>query len=245
MRSGEAQGPLRPAEVAVLAGNAWRALQVGYVMLWRRGRLIHDEQGRINRTGAAPRSVEPLERELFNAMLGWQGPQQAAERPRVEAALRQIRHGLVARRLMRSPYRRVGMPAVLVVVPGVAAARLTAMGALDPSAGIAVVLAGVIAAGWFFPRRTPRGSRMLQALRAQHRTVREAVDAGDGTATTMTPEALGMAVALSGDAALHVLLPADARGAGLLDGGRRDVTLPHQPSTGTTFDATSLPPQGL
>jgi uncharacterized protein (TIGR04222 family) len=245
MQPGEARGPLSPAEVAVLAGSAWRALQAGYVMLWRRGRLIHDGRGRINRTGAAPRSVEPLERELFNAMLGWQGPRQAAERPRVEAALRQIRHGLFARRLMRSPYRRVGVPAVLVVVPGVVTARLTAIGVLDPSSGIAVVLAGVIIASWFFPRRTPRGSRMLRALRAEYRTIGEAIDANDGTATTMTPEALGMAVALFGHAALHALLPADARQAGLLDGGRRDITLPHQPSTGTSFDVTSLPTQNL
>jgi uncharacterized protein (TIGR04222 family) len=80
--------PLRPAEVAMLAGSAWRALQVGYAMLWRRGRLEHDGRGRINRTGPAPRSAEPLERELFNAMLGWQGPRQAAQRPRVEALRR-------------------------------------------------------------------------------------------------------------------------------------------------------------
>jgi hypothetical protein len=108
-----------------------------------------------------------------------------------------------------------------------------------------VGLAGVIVAGWFFPRRTLRGSRMLRALRAEHRAVGEAIDANGATAATMTPEVLGMSVALFGDAALEALLPADARQAGLLDGGRRDITLPHQPSTGTSFDVTGLPTQNL
>jgi uncharacterized protein (TIGR04222 family) len=140
---------------------------------------------------------------------------------------------------MRSRIRRVIVPAVLVVAPAVVTARLTATGGFDPAAGISVVLAGVLAAAWFLPRRTPRGARTLRALRAEH----GALDT-DGTATTTTPEELGLAVALFGDRALHAFMPPDLLRSGLLNGGRRDITPAHQPDIGTSIDVAGLSHDG-
>ncbi|WP_238018464.1 TIGR04222 domain-containing membrane protein [Dactylosporangium sp. AC04546] len=300
-RDGEALP--RPTVVGLLAGGRWRACVTGYAMLWRRGRLEHDGRGRVDRRGAPPREADPIERSLFNALLGAQGAREAAGREKVQQALRDARRELGRLGLRRSLPRRVLIPLACLVVPAWLAART----GLPPLAGIVGVLAGTCAAVWFAWPRTIRGERLLSDLRRRHplppapsEAGPEAPPAGSApkvrpttpptstapdarsdaispastapqvqpattadarpreeprtplatTAPTAVPrartggaaarrrgssasnartgdaaaaeevEALGMLVALHGNAALRALLPDVARGGGLYDGGR-------------------------
>ncbi|MEV6816601.1 hypothetical protein, partial [Micromonospora sp. NPDC051296] len=74
-------------------------------------------------------------------------------------------------------------------------------------------------------RRTARGARTLRALRVRYADLGRAVD----TATDLTPQDAGMAVALFGDAALVMVMPAAAHDSGLLGGSRWSTSEP-QPS---------------
>ncbi|GGM54301.1 hypothetical protein GCM10007977_064910 [Dactylosporangium sucinum] len=248
-RDGEALP--RPAVIGLLAGGRWRACVTGYAVLWSRGRLEHDGRGRVDRRGSAPRDGEPIERSLFNALLGSQGAREAANRGGVQRALREGRRELGRLRLRRSLPRRILVPLACLVVPAWVAART----GLPPVAGIVLVLVGTCAAVWFAWPRTARGERLLSELRRRHplpATAPEAAGAQQAAQeqaaqeqaaqeqaaqeqaaqeragqeqagqeqAAQEPEAVGMLVALHGNAALHALLPGLARGARLYEGGR-------------------------
>jgi uncharacterized protein (TIGR04222 family) len=214
------QPELLVTEIALLAGGAWAAARTGLAMLSARRRLETGRPGRINRTGSAPRNGEPLEKVLFGALLGWSGAREVAAKPRVRDVLRELRHQLERRRLVRRPWVRVLVPLTLVTVPGVAVARLVALQVVPPGPGAVAVLAGVLAAGWFLPRRTVAGARLLRRLRAEHPGVTAAAETSRAGLPPRSPKAVGLAVALFGDAALLSIMPAVAHRAGLLDGGR-------------------------
>ncbi|MGI5239490.1 TIGR04222 domain-containing membrane protein [Dactylosporangium sp. CA-139066] len=201
-------GGLKATEVAYLAGGERAAVRAGLIMLYRRGRLETDERGRVNRTGADPRDGEPFERALYNGLLGWIGPRELATLPRVRAALADLRTGLRRDGELRWPWVRVCVPAALLALPAWAVARFGA----PPLVAMPVVLAGVVAAMWFIPRRTLAGMRRLQWLRSEH--------AGLAAAADLDPRRAGLAVALFGNAALLAVAPVLAVRGGLLDGGR-------------------------
>ncbi|GAA4258349.1 hypothetical protein GCM10022255_078700 [Dactylosporangium darangshiense] len=216
MDGGGTTRELRATEIAYLAGGEWLAVRAGLIMLYRRGRLETDERGRINRTGPAPRDAEPLERALYNALLGWTGPKEITNRPRVREALAELRGALRGRRQVRPPWVRLCVPAALLAVPAWAVARLGA----PPLVAMPVILAGVAAALWFVPRRTAAGVRRLQRLRAGERDLVEVVNAGPRAGANLSPERAGLAVALFGNAALLAVDPVLATRGGLIDGGR-------------------------
>jgi uncharacterized protein (TIGR04222 family) len=204
-------------EVAGLAGGSWAATRTGLAMLHARGLLDTDQHGRVQRVGSSPRTGEPLEKALFAGLLGAMGARELAEKPRVRVALRAVRVRLEECGLVRRGWVRLLVPLALLAVPGIVCARLVAAEAIDPTTGVFVALAGVVAAGWFLPRRTLAGALRLRRLRAEHADV----------AVATTPELVGMAVALFGNAALLALMPQAARGCGLLDGGRWAGELGH------------------
>jgi len=126
----------------------------------------------------------------------------------------------VARGLLRRRWVRVLAPLVLLILPAVAAARITAFVTLSPVIGLAVAVAGAAAAIWFLTRRTVAGARQLRRLRHEFADLAARLDAGRVDPATVTIDDLGGAVALFGNRALRSLMPVVARDAGLLDGGR-------------------------
>ena len=182
-------GGLTVTEVAYLAGGERAAVRTGLIMLHRRGRLETDARGRVNRTGAAPRDAEPLERALYNGLLGWTGPRELAQKPRVREALAGLRTTLRRDGELRRPWARIGVPVALLVLPAWAPARFGA----PPLVAMPVILAGVVAAMYFLPRRTPAGARRLRWLRSEHAGLEPA---------DPDPRRAGLAVALFGRASL-------------------------------------------
>jgi uncharacterized protein (TIGR04222 family) len=220
MRGERVDGDLLVTEIACLAGGRWAAVRAGLVMLLRRGLLDSNRRGRIERVGSSPRDGEPLEKALYAALLGWCGAREVGEKPRVRAAVRDLRRGLERRGLVRRGWVRVVVPLALAVVPGVAVARLVSFGAVPPAAGVLLVVVCAASAAWFLPRRTVAGARALRRLRGEHAAAVAEIESGAADVAMWSPQRVGAVVALYGDAALLGIMPVAARGAGLLDGGR-------------------------
>lgn len=196
----------RATDLGYLSGGAWNAVRTGLVMLHSRGLVVVDRPGGLRRTGALPAGVEPLERALFGALYGSMAPREVASQHRVRRALAEQREGLVGLGLFRPTWRRLLLPAMLVVLAPVVVARLVAGDLLGAEAGLVAALAFIATAGWFLPRQTGSGARLLRATRRRHPAGTE-------------PDA-GLAVALYGADALLATVPRFAREGGLLDGGR-------------------------
>ncbi|MGN9909822.1 TIGR04222 domain-containing membrane protein [Phytohabitans sp. LJ34] len=206
-------------EIACLVGGRWATIRAGLVMLLRRGLLNTNRRGRVERVGSSPRDGEPLEKALFAGLLGWSGAREVGEKPRVRAVLRDTRRALERRGLLRPAWKRLVVPFALAVVPGVVVARLVSLGAVPPAGGVFAVVACAAAAIWFLPRRTVAGARALRRLRDEYAADVAALESGAADVAEWSPRRVGAIVALYGDAALLAIMP-EARGAGLLHGGR-------------------------
>ncbi|MCW6006761.1 hypothetical protein K1W54_19550 [Micromonospora sp. CPCC 205371] len=141
-------------------------------------------------------------------------------RPRVLVTQRELRRGLERRGLVRRWWVRALVPLGLAVVPGVLVARLVSLDVIVPQVGVAGVVAGAAVAVWFLPRRTVAGARLLRRLRVDHADLVAELESGRAQLDAWAPERVGVAVALYGDAAVVAIMPAVARGLGLVDGGR-------------------------
>jgi uncharacterized protein (TIGR04222 family) len=216
----EMRGGVLVTEVAYLASGRWAAVRVGLVMLYARGLLDTGRRGRIGRIGSSPRAGEPLERALFASLLGWSGARQVGARSRVLVAQRELCRGLERRGLLRRWWVRSLVPLGLAVLPGVVAARLVSLDMIGPQVGVLGVVACAAVAVWFLPRRTVAGARLLRRLRVDHADLVAELESGRARLGGWAPERVGVAVALYGDAAVVAIMPAVARSAGLVDGGR-------------------------
>jgi uncharacterized protein (TIGR04222 family) len=196
-----------------LRGGRWGAVRAGLAMLHAREAVVAGREGTVRRAGSRPRDAEPLEQVLFAALYGNMGPRELADRPRVRAAVGDVRRDLIRRGLVRPQRRRVLVPLALVVLPPYLLARL--IDVIGVHVGLATTVALVAVACWFLPRRTLAGARALRHLRALHPE-----PVGQDSAA---PSRVGPAVALYGTPALLATMPRFAREGGLLDGGRWSV----------------------
>ncbi|HEU5110383.1 MAG TPA: TIGR04222 domain-containing membrane protein, partial [Micromonosporaceae bacterium] len=215
----------RSAEIAYsVAGHRIRT-RTGLAVLHARG-LLTGHAGTLSRTGSPPPASESVERALFSALYGRKGPRELASHRRVRRAPTDLRRTLTGRGLVRSPWRRIMVPAVLVMVPPMIVARLAARDGIDVRIGLGLVMVFTLTACWFLPRRTIAGARTLRALRSAHQHLLAQGDDGhDGHSgghrvPVLTAEQVGLAVALTGTRALLTTMAGFARDAGLLDGGR-------------------------
>ncbi|MCW6005238.1 TIGR04222 domain-containing membrane protein [Micromonospora sp. CPCC 205371] len=220
MIGGEVSGGVLVTEVAYLASGRWAAVRAGLVMLYARGLLEAGRRGRIGRVGSSPRTGEPLERALFASLLGWSGAREVGQKPRVLVTQRELRRGLERRGLVRRWWVRALVPPGLAVLPGVLVARLVSLDVIVPQVGVLGVVACAAGAVWFLPRRTVAGARLLRRLRVDHADLVAEIESGRARLGAWAPERVGVVVALYGDAAVVAIMPAVARGAGLVDGGR-------------------------
>ncbi|GIH12741.1 TIGR04222 domain-containing membrane protein [Rugosimonospora africana] len=206
---------LGPTEIGLLRGGRWAAAQTALAMLAARGRLIAGPPGRIRRTGVAPSGDHMLERALFSDLYGTMGARELANQPRVRQVVKDVELRLVRQGYLRARSVRILLPvASLTVVPCVAARPAS------QEVGIPLVLASVVLALWFLPRRTWSGSRALNALRARNRSLATMIRDGSAAGYSAVPDKVGFGVALFGRPALLAFLPTFAADAGLLDGGK-------------------------
>jgi hypothetical protein len=91
---------------------------------------------------------------------------------------------------------------VLVTVPPMIVARLAARDGIDVRVGLVLVMAFTLAACWFLPRRTIAGARTLRALRSADGHLPARGGDNDISVQALTPEQIGLAVALNGTLAL-------------------------------------------
>ncbi|MFY1673518.1 TIGR04222 domain-containing membrane protein [Plantactinospora sp. WMMB334] len=214
---------LSATDLGYLSGGSWGAVRTGLVLLHGRGGVVVDRPGGLHRAGPVPVRAEPLERALFGALYGSMAPREVANQRRVRQTLAAQRESLIGLGLLRPAWRRFLLPAVLVLALPMVIARLVAADLLGVQVGLVVVLAFVGIAGWFLPRRTLAGDRLLRAARREHPLpvapsgARGTPPAGGGSARDP-----GLMVALYGQDGLRTVLPAQfARDSGLLGGGCR------------------------
>ncbi|AVT31354.1 MULTISPECIES: TIGR04222 domain-containing membrane protein [unclassified Plantactinospora] len=207
---------LSTTDLGYLNGGAWGAVRAGLVTLHGRGGVTAARPGGLSRTGGLPAYAEPLERALFGALYGTMSPREVASRRRVRQALAEQREGLIGLGLLRPAWRRLLLPATLVLVLPLLVARLVAADLLGVGVGLLVVLAFVGMAGWFLPRRTLSGERTLRDARRRH-----PLPTGPDGVPADHPAGLdpGLAVALYGTAGVLPAVRQFVRDSGLLDGG--------------------------
>ncbi|GAB3964459.1 hypothetical protein GCM10027615_07180 [Plantactinospora veratri] len=211
---------LSTTDLGYLNGGAWGAVRAGLVTLHGRGGVTAARPGRLSRTGGLPAYAEPLERALFAALYGTMSPREVAGRRRVRQALAEQREGLIGLGLLRPAWRRLLLPATLLLVLPMLVARLVAADLLGVGVGLLVVLAFVGMAGWFLPRRTLSGERTLRDARRRH-PLPVGPDSGPAG---LDP---GLAVALYGSAGVLPAVREFVRDSGLLDGGTWSRFLGH------------------
>ncbi|WFF09437.1 hypothetical protein O7622_13215 [Micromonospora sp. WMMD1076] len=134
--------------IGLLPGGDQAAVAAALAMLNARG-VLSAAAGRIRRTASLPPEAEPLERALYAARYGSVGPRELARQKRILRALRDVRRGLAARGLARTPGRRVLLPILLVVLPPALLVKLVAAGLVGVTEGLVavVVLVGVAVRG--------------------------------------------------------------------------------------------------
>ncbi|MEO3820075.1 TIGR04222 domain-containing membrane protein [Plantactinospora sp. B24E8] len=198
-------------DLGYLTGGARAAVRTGLAMLHARGLVVADPPGRLRRAGVLPARLEPLERALFGALHGAMAPREVANQPQVRRALAEHREGLIGLGLLRPAWRRIALPAMLVLVPPLLVARLVADDVVGGGAALLIVLAFAVFANLFLPRQTVAGARLLRDARRRH-----PVPGAPATDPAAEP---GTAVALYGVTALRILMPQFARDSGLLQEG--------------------------
>ncbi|MEQ4301671.1 TIGR04222 domain-containing membrane protein [Plantactinospora sp. B6F1] len=211
-----APGDLSTTDLGYLNGGSWGAVRAALVMLHGRGSVSAARPGALSRTGSMPAYAEPLERALFAALYGSMSPCEVASQRRVRQALAEQREGLIGLGLLRPAWRRLLVPATLVLVLPLVVARLVTADLLGVGAGLLVVLALVGMAGWFLPRLTLSGGRTLRDARREHPLPVGPDGVAAGRHGGLDP---GLAVALYGTAGLPPEMRQFARDVGLLDGG--------------------------
>jgi uncharacterized protein (TIGR04222 family) len=162
----------------------------GLAMLHTRGVLAAGVD-RSRRTGPLPRDAEPLERALYAALYGSVGPREFASQKRVQRALRDVRHGLIERGLVRTTSRRVLMPVLLVTPLPAVLPRLVAAEVVGVTEGLMAVVALVGIAVWMRRRRGAGVGCRPASIRRPHRQA------------PVGPAEVGFAVALFGAPAQH------------------------------------------
>lgn len=225
--AGMGTGEITPTEVGWLRGGDWAATQTALAMLYRRGAVRPGPVGTVERVTSRLAGADPLERTLYGVLYGAVGPRELMNKPRVRSALSDLHRKAVAAGLVRPRWRRVAVPAVSVTLPAVVLAWLVALDAVPAWAAPLVVLALSPVGSAFAFRRTIVGARTLRALRAQYASGRQAGD----RQSALTPQDVGMAVALFGDAALLRILSTTACDTGLLGGGRWSTSEPQPADT--------------
>lgn len=220
-------GELTPTEVGWLRGGDWAATQTALAMLHRRGALRIGRVGTVERVASPLAGADPLERALYGVLYGAVGPRELMNKPRARSALSECRRKVAAARLVRPSWRRVSGPAASVTLPAVLLARLVAFGTMPAWAGALVVLTLSCVGSMLAFRRTIVGARTLRALRVRYANLSQAGEKW----SALTPQDVGMVVALFGDGALLAMLPKAARDAGLLDGGRWSTSEPQPANT--------------
>jgi uncharacterized protein (TIGR04222 family) len=218
---------LTPIEAGWLRGGDWAATQTALAMLYRRGALQAGRVGTVERVASPLAGADPLERALYAVLYGAVGPRELMNKPRSRSALSELRRKVAAAGLVRPRWRRVATPAMSVTLPSVLLARLVALGTVPAWAGVLVVVTLSCVGGAFVFRRTIIGARTLRQLRVRHADLSRAGE----NQSALTPQDVGMAVALFGDAALLAILPKAAHDAGLLDGGRWSASEPQPAET--------------
>ncbi|MEV6816725.1 TIGR04222 domain-containing membrane protein, partial [Micromonospora sp. NPDC051296] len=129
---------LTPAEAGWLRGGNWAATQTALATMHRRG-AVRASRGMVERVALPRAGTEPLERALYGVLYGTVGPRELMNKPRSRAALRDVRRKLSKAGLVRSPWRRVVVPAALITLPALLFVRLAALGVAPDWAGAPVV----------------------------------------------------------------------------------------------------------
>ncbi|ROT34066.1 TIGR04222 domain-containing membrane protein [Micromonospora sp. HM5-17] len=200
--------PATATDLGYLIGGARAAVRTGLAMLHARGLVVAERPGGLRRIGALPAGVEPLERAIFGALDRTMAPREVANQRQVRRALAGQREELIGLGLLRPAWRRLALPATLVVAPPLLVARLVTDDQLSRGTAVLVVLAFAAVANLFLPRQTAAGARLLRDARRRY-------------PFPTGPEAEpGMAVALYGAPALRILMPRFAQDSGLLGPGR-------------------------
>jgi len=223
---------LTPIEVGWVRGGDWAATQTALTMLSQRGALRSTRPGSIERLSFTARDLEPFERTLSSSLYGPTGPRELMNKPRVRAALRDLRRTLSAAGLIRPPARRMLTVLISITVPALLLAQLLSSDIVTAPVGLPAALGLACLGCTFASRRTLAGRRTLRALRARYADLR-----GPGDPATMTPHETGMAAALFGDAAITAItaitaiLPGTADSTGLLHGGTWSRSTPQAAET--------------
>ena len=224
-----------PTQVGWLRGGNWAATQTALAMLHRRGAVREGRSGAVERVACALHDTESLERALYGVLYGATGPRELMNKPRVRAALQDVRRKVSAAGLVRPGWRRLAIPLLLIMLPAGALARLVALNIVAAWTGVPVVVSLSCLGCAFAFRRTIAGARTLRALRARYAELGRPLVA----ASALTPYEVGMAVALFGNTALEAVLAKAAHSTGLLDGGRWSRSEPQPAQTPVQDDGGS------
>lgn len=220
-------GDLTPTQIGWLRGGAWAATQTALAMLYQRGAVRVARVGTVERVVSSLADADPLERALYGVMYGAVGPRELMNKPRARSALSQCRRTVAAAGLVRPRWRRVLGPTVSIAVPAMLLGRVVAFRTVPAWAAALVVVTLPCVGIMLAFRRTIVGARTLRALRVRYANLSRA----GAKRSALTPEDVGLAVALFGNAALLAILPDVARDSGLLDGGRWSPSDPQPANT--------------
>jgi uncharacterized protein (TIGR04222 family) len=222
LRFPAARGPdreLRPTEVALLRSGPAAAVVTALVLLHARAAVDVARPGAVGRSGALPRGCDPLARLVYESLARPGGPRELAARGPVRAGLDRLAAGLAGAGLVLPAWRRLALWTAAVAAATVATAGLATAAAGGHRAATVAALAGpavAIAALALLPARTAAGRRLVRRLRWRHAHL---TPEHEPDAAEWSPQVLGLAVALHGEAALRLTFPRFAAQGGLL--GRR------------------------
>jgi uncharacterized protein (TIGR04222 family) len=235
---------LRPTEVALLRSGPAAAVVTALVLLHARAAVDAAAPGTVHRTGPLPRGCDPLARLVYESLARPGNPRELAARAAVRGGLTDLAAGLARAGLVLGVWRRralrlVAAAAGLVTVTGllavtglldaanvptVAGVPGAGSGATDLTGGdrmLTVVALGALAAAAgalaLLPARTPAGRRLVRGLRRRHADL---TPEHEPDAAEWSPQALGLAVALYGPAALQLTFPRFAAQGGLFGASR-------------------------
>jgi uncharacterized protein (TIGR04222 family) len=212
---------LRPTEVALLRSGPRAAVVTALVLLHARAAVDVAAPGAVRRSGALPHGCDPLARLVYESLARPGGPRELAARGPVRGGLDRLAAGLAGAGLVLSAWRRLALRALaalaaLVGAAGLASTAVAAGAHRAPAVAALVGPALAVAALALLPARTAAGRRLVRRLRWRHAHL---TPEHEPDAAEWSPQVLGLAVALHGEAALRLTFPRFAAQGGLL--GRR------------------------